>query len=263
MEYDHTTLPKFLKSRAGLEIPSNKESDLRDADEMGHLQIQAAVLYDNFRYAAHSLENIMIYCMDRNIRVTFADTSKKILHLESSEKFLNLRDPATRQAAELYLQKAIDPEDNISAEGPVGMAIRNKFMTSKIDGIMQKRKPEIVVVHCGHQHIWGNINFRFSFQDSLAHNLSLLGHSIFSIIPKMNSTIAALIEENPNTNNRLLTLDNFPQLDFWGKTPAEDAIVSQIIKASGGIITRHTPRIQRWKSCFISEGEKLFDRVLE
>lgn len=179
-EYDHNFLTRIAQTRVGLPFHDEGAFALAKLDPQGDLLVKAALCYNPFRYSSRTAQNLLAFCHDKKISAVFTDAAKTKFIEAGRSRFLDPKDPETK----VLIGRFSGSEDSqIDIESSQGIELRNMMMVQKTYEALERHKADIVVHHCGREHVFGDVRYGFSYASSLSAQFKDRGFHVTSVFP--------------------------------------------------------------------------------
>ncbi|MFA7276834.1 MAG: hypothetical protein WC043_08535 [Pseudobdellovibrionaceae bacterium] len=250
-EHEHNVAARLLRSRAGVALGPVQEERFAARDVQGALALKTTMLYEPFRYATRSYENLFGFCLDEGVRTVFIDAAKTPAVGLNGRKNLNLRDARTHQAAEQFLGRPCALTEEICAESPDGMAIRNQMMVAASLRDAAQNPRDVVAVHCGYHHLLGDQRDGFLYDTSLMALFSQQSDAVLAVFPQEDGCFS---HHPPDAHvkgglAKTLVARGLSQAGFMSGEEGEGAEIIDICAASGDLVSLHDvrSRFAQWR----------------
>lgn len=251
MEREHNLLGHIARTRRGIQASPQLDGTLAYHDKDGQVLAKIALKYAPVRYATAAAENILGFCLDNGIATAFTDVAKRYSN-ERAQVF-DWRDPET---------KLIIPHgETINVESPQGMALRNRFMAQKTAGLIVQRQSDVVVHHCGREHVLGDSLSGFSFAESLFAKFLAQGFLTIAVFPSTKTDQEKIPPEGLGERT-LIIVSGLADCSFGKNDPNELACIQQCAQASGTLIHTYanSAQIRTWMH---SSSRSLFPLITQ
>lgn len=261
VESDHSTLARPLKTRAAY---NDKQIETICAnDRYGALVIRAALSFESFGYTPKTFENIFGFCLAEKIKTHFIDAAKYVADAGDHKKYLNLRDTETKATATAYYGHELQSNSVVPVESAEGMSIRNKLMVQKSLAHAKHDGADVVVVHCGYQHLFGSVSSGFNYADSLAAQFRKCGIDPHIVIPSYKENISDIPAEAREAGHLVTVVEGLFDMSLPRMDEVENQIIDGVVSHSGGAVARHdvTDKISQWRRNFSADAKALLKRA--
>jgi hypothetical protein len=242
MEHEHNLLGHIARTREGINFLPQLDSTLKHHDKNGQMLVQAVLKHEPIRYATKSAESVLGFCLDRGISVAFTDIAKR--YYDERRQVFDWRDPETQ------LILTMPHGEALNVESPQGMALRNHFMAQKTTDIIVQRKPDVVVHHCGREHVLGDTPSGFSFADSLLAKFLAKGFPTIAVFPETKADHTRIPPEAFENTALKITVSGLANLSFGKNDPQEMACLHQCRQASRDMGDNYadSSQVKIWKT---------------
>lgn len=263
VEHDHSTLARLLKTRALYKYNDGQIETICANDRYGALAIRAALSFERFGYTPKTFENVFGFCLAEKVKTHFIDAAKYVLDAGENKKYLNHREPETQAAVTAYYGHELQPNTIIPVESAEGMAIRNKFMTHKSQVHTKRDEPDVVVVHCGYQHLLGSTSSGFDYADSLAAAFRKQGIEPLIVIPSFKENIRDIPQAAIVAQHDVTVVEGLFDIGLPPIEAVEIEIIEGVVRQSEGAVTRHdvTSHLAQWKRNFSADAKAFLKRA--
>lgn len=192
MEHEHQLLSRIARIDAGVDLKGWQAEALSKADTDGRVLLQAVMAYRPLGYSPLTGQNLMAYCLENAIPVAFTDAAKSG-RSQGADRTLDVSDRQTAAQIASYhspqFNQAAAPQDlpTLLVEEPDGIAVRNRMMRDLSAARLESAGSDLLVHHCGREHLLGDTRSGFAYKDSLAVQFAAQGYTVISVFPQSSS----------------------------------------------------------------------------
>lgn len=242
MEHEHRLLSRIARIDAGVELKGWQAEALTTAERDGKILLQATMAYRPLSYNPVIGHNLMAFCLENAVPVAFTDAAKSG-KARDTEKALDQSDRETaQQIAAFYSERfnraaSASSDAPLSVEGPDGIAIRNRMMVDLSGRHLDLSRSNLLVHHCGREHLLGDTRSGFDYADSLAARFAAQGYRVVTVFPDSSDAFErvpkeALCEERTD----IVLVEGLSTRSYPVTHGTEQDELLQFCKNSGGLI---------------------------
>lgn len=233
MEREHNLLGHIARTRRGIQASPQLDGTLAHHDKDGQILAKIALKYAPVRYATAAAENILGFCLGNGIATAFTDVAKR--YSNERDQVFDWRDPET--------QLTTPHNGTINVESPHGMTLRNRFMAQKTADLVVQRQPDVVVHHCGREHVLGDSPSGFSFAESLFAKFLAQGFLTIAVFPSTKTDQEKIPPEGLEETTPII-VSGLADCRFGNNDPNELSCIQQCAQASGTLIDTYAGSAQ-------------------